>query len=43
MVAGGLTMVALESDDTWTIVVLANLDPPAATSVAQGIRRALAK
>ncbi|MEO5821400.1 MAG: serine hydrolase domain-containing protein [Vicinamibacteraceae bacterium] len=43
--AGGApgTNAALESDDTWTIVVLANLDPPAATSVAQGIRRALAK
>jgi len=42
--AGGAPGVnaALESDGTWTVVVLANLDPPAATSVAQGIRRGLA-
>ena len=43
-VAGGAPGInaALESDGTWTVAVLANLDPPAATSVAQGIRRGLA-
>jgi CubicO group peptidase (beta-lactamase class C family) len=43
-VAGGAPGInaALESDGIWTVVVLANLDPPAATSVAQGIRRGLA-
>jgi D-alanyl-D-alanine carboxypeptidase len=43
--AGGAPGInaALESDGTWTIVVLANLDPPAATSVAQAIRKALAR
>jgi CubicO group peptidase (beta-lactamase class C family) len=42
--AGGAPGInaALESDGIWTVVVLANLDPPAATSVAQGIRRGLA-
>jgi CubicO group peptidase (beta-lactamase class C family) len=41
--AGGAPGInaALESDGTWTVVVLANLDPPAATSLAQTIRRAL--
>jgi CubicO group peptidase (beta-lactamase class C family) len=41
--AGGAPGInaALESNGTWTIVVLANLDPPAATSVAQAIRQAL--
>ena len=44
-VAGGAPGInaALESDGTWTIVVLANLDPPAATSVAQAIRKALSR
>ena len=42
-VAGGAPGINanLESDGAWTIVVLANLDPPAATSVGQAIRRAL--
>jgi CubicO group peptidase (beta-lactamase class C family) len=42
--AGGAPGInaALESDGAWTVVVLANLDPPAATAVAQSIRRALA-
>jgi D-alanyl-D-alanine carboxypeptidase len=41
--AGGAPGInaALESDGTWTVVVLANLDPPAAIAVAQSIRRAL--
>jgi hypothetical protein len=41
--AGGAPGInaALESDGRWTVVVLANLDPPAATSVAQAIRRGL--
>ena len=41
--AGGAPGInaALESDGAWTVVVLANLDPPAATSVAQAIRRGL--
>lgn len=44
-VAGGAPGInaGLESDGRWTIVVLANLDPPAATSVAQAIRTALAR
>jgi D-alanyl-D-alanine carboxypeptidase len=43
--AGGAPGInaGLESDGTWTIVVLANLDPPAATSVAQAIRTALTR
>jgi D-alanyl-D-alanine carboxypeptidase len=41
--AGGAPGInaALESDGAWTIVVLANLDPPAATSVGQALRQAL--
>jgi hypothetical protein len=44
-VAGGAPGINanLESDGTWTIVVLANLDPPAATSVGQAIRKALTR
>jgi D-alanyl-D-alanine carboxypeptidase len=43
--AGGAPGInaALESDGTWTILVLANLDPPAATSVAQAIRKGLTR
>lgn len=41
--AGGAPGInaALESDGSWTVVVLANLDPPSAIGVAQAIRRAL--
>jgi CubicO group peptidase (beta-lactamase class C family) len=41
--AGGAPGInaALESDGRWTVVVLANLDPPSAVGVAQAIRRAL--
>jgi CubicO group peptidase (beta-lactamase class C family) len=41
--AGGAPGInaALESDGVWTVVVLANLDPPSAIGVAQSIRRAL--
>jgi hypothetical protein len=43
--AGGAPGInaGLESDGTWTVVVLANLDPPAATSVAQAIQKALTR
>jgi CubicO group peptidase (beta-lactamase class C family) len=41
--AGGAPGInaALESDGVWTVVVLANLDPPAATDLAQALRKGL--
>jgi D-alanyl-D-alanine carboxypeptidase len=44
-IAGGSAGInaLLESDGTWTVVVLANLDPPAAVSVGQAMMRALAR
>jgi CubicO group peptidase (beta-lactamase class C family) len=42
-IAGGFpgANASLESDGTWDVVVLANLDPPAATSLGMSIARAL--
>jgi CubicO group peptidase (beta-lactamase class C family) len=44
-IAGGAPGInaALESDGRWTVVVLANLDPPAAESLARGIWKGLQK
>jgi D-alanyl-D-alanine carboxypeptidase len=41
--AGGAPGInaSIESDGTWSIIVLANLDPPAATGLAQAISRQL--
>lgn len=43
-IAGGApgTSTVLESDGTWTVVVVANVDPPAAVRLAGPIMRALA-
>jgi CubicO group peptidase (beta-lactamase class C family) len=42
-IAGGAPGInaALESDGTWTVAVLANLDPPSAETLARGIRQGL--
>jgi CubicO group peptidase (beta-lactamase class C family) len=42
-IAGGFpgANASLESDGTWDVVVLANLDPPAATTLGMSIARAL--
>lgn len=44
-IAGGFpgANASLESDGTWDVVVLANLDPPAATSLGMAIARALTR
>lgn len=44
-IAGGFpgANASLESDGTWDVVVLANLDPPAATTLGMAIARALTR
>ena len=44
-IAGGApgTNAVLESNGTWTVIVLSNLDPPSAESVGLGIMNALAR
>jgi hypothetical protein len=42
-IAGGAPGVSagLESDDTWTVIVLSNLDPPTGERLATSIMEAL--
>jgi hypothetical protein len=44
-VAGGApgTNALLETDEQWAVVVVGNLDPPAAIGVGQAIKRQLAR